>query len=107
MPSDTFAEVRVDPKKLRFIAGGTLPANDDRQNIDHFKENGYCTLLQISDSYGCLVYAKNDCLYVHENKTLLNLVNNKEEGLKIKMPNQVEFLCISDDLLFVQHGRLL
>ena len=85
-------EVKKDPFWLKFINDKTTirPPANDRQDIDHFKESGYCTLLSISDTYSILIYARNDVLFVCDNKGLKNLVTEKKEGLsKIKMPGQV------------------
>lgn len=65
-------------------------------------EHGYCTLLKISDTYGCLVFAKKDEFFVYSNQTLLNLVTNPSlSGLSFKMSDQIEFIDIINDSLFV------
>jgi len=119
MTSEFFDEVEKDPSKLKFIYEDKVidekdptkqksikytirPPANDRQDIDHFKESGYCTLLSISDTYSILIYARNDVLFVCENKDLKNLVSEKKEGLsKIQMPGQVWFLSIIDEFVFV------
>lgn len=56
-------------------------------------KEGYCALLAISDNYGCLVFARNNNLYVNDNQTLHFLLDEsldqvkKLEGQKIiQMP---------------------
>ena len=47
-------------------------------------KEGYCTLLAISDNYGCLVFARNNHLYVNDNQTLHFMLHEipQEERLK-------------------------
>ena len=88
MPSSQFAKKRVDPPNIFFKLDQNANVRYDIQDIQHFCNDGYTTLMDSSQKYGCLVFAIKNTLRIQTNDTIYSMVSHDPDKVCV---NRLQF----------------